>query len=352
MQKEIAIIPGDKLKQIVINIFTSLNVKHVDAAITADALVNANFCGVDSHGIDLLPTYVERIKHGGINKRANIKIVFENNGQMIIDADGALGPVVAHYATNQSTKLAKEHGVSWVTVKNSNHIGMLGHYTRIMCDVNLIGIVLTNSGPNVAAWGGAEAVMGNNALSVGVPGSGFPSFLLDMATGEVACGKIRLCANSGQEVPEGWILDSNGKPTTNPQDFINEGVVLPFGKHKGFGIGMMVDLLTGVISGGLFGKDVRRQRQNHTLIAGSSQTFIAYDFDKYMNKEEFNQRIDSWINMVKTSKKAFGFDEIIIPGENERNIYIQRMNEGIPITEEQMAYFDKFVDMKGVLNYE
>lgn len=309
-----------------------------DASITADVLVAADVCGISSHGTGLLPTYVRRLQQGGIRAEAKPKEVWRKAGQLLVDACGAMGPVTAVQAVHEVLTSAKRYGAGLVMVKNSNHIGMLGYYSRMIAEQGLIGIVLTNSGPNVAAWGGAEPVLGNNALSVSVPGRDEPLFLLDIATGEVACGRVRLAAQSGEkEIPEGWILDAEGRPSTDPQDFINGGVVLPFGKHKGFGIGMLVDLLTGVMSGGLFASKVRRQRADYAKIAGSSHTFIAYDVTQYMSLETFIERVEEWIQIIKCTKKADGFDEILIPGEREMRIKRIRESEGVPFEEKQLV---------------
>ncbi|HDR4695483.1 Ldh family oxidoreductase [Bacillus cereus] len=338
MESTIFIDPKE-LEVFITKMFRSYNLKEADALISAKILVEANLWGTDSHGSSLLSTYLTRIKDGGINITPSIQTLWEKGGQILIDADGCIGPSVAYNATTKAITLAKEYGVSWVMVRNSNHIGMLGYYTRLITEAGLLGIVLTNSGPNVAAWGGVEAVLGNNAFSVGVPGSEFPPFLLDIATGEVACGRVRQHAERGEKIPEGWILNSNGESTTNPNDLIDGGVVLPFGKHKGFGIGMMVDLLTGVLSGGLFAANVNRQREDSSIVAGSSHTFIAFDFSQYISQDEWEIRINQWISMIKNSKKCDGVNEILIPGEKEKNTLQTRRKQGIPLSMKQIKQF-------------
>ena len=325
------------LKKIIEEILFKNGLSEEDSRITSEVLINANLYGVDSHGISLIETYVNRIKEGGINSSPNRNVIKDSGCITIIDADGGMGPVSATLATQNAIKKAEGHGVGVVMVNNSNHIGMLAHYVNEITKNEMIGIVLTNSGPNVAAWGGAEAVLGNNALAVGIPVQNEAAFLLDMASGIVACGKVRMAADKGiEKIPNDWILDKNGEKTDSPLDFLNGGVVLPFGQHKGYGIGMLIDFFTGVLSGGKFATQVQRQRSDYSKISESSHTFIAINPELFIEKEELNKRVEEWLTIIKGSKKAFNVEEILIPGETEKNKFTTNVREGIEITEKQL----------------
>ncbi|MNW37162.1 putative oxidoreductase YjmC [compost metagenome] len=321
----------EELTELVVSALIASGIEKDESGIVANVLINANLMGMDSHGVDLLPTYLRRIEQGGILKNPKKQVIFETSFMKIIDADGGIGPVTACQAATDAINQANENGISIVMVRNSNHIGMLGYYTRMIASKNQLGIVLTNSGPNVAAWGGKEAVLGNNALSVALPNDGGIPFVLDMATGEVACGKIRDLAEKGiTEIPKTWALNAAGQPASHPQEFIDGGVVLPFGGHKGFGIGMVVDLLTGVLSGGSYSVNVKRQRVHADKISESCHTFIALDVSKIAPLEEFNGRVQDWLESIKNSLKADGVEEILIPGEKEKKAMEDR-KDGIPI---------------------
>ncbi|MGD6976501.1 MULTISPECIES: Ldh family oxidoreductase [Bacillus] len=333
----VQMVNSTNLKKFISQVLQRVGLPMRDAEITSDVLVSANLCGIDSHGISLIETYIKRIKEGGIriNPKRNIEKL--NDMLEMIDADGGIGPATASLASENAVKKAKEEGVGIVMVKNSNHIGMLGYYANMIAENEMIGIVLTNSGPNVAAWGGAEAVLGNNAMAVCFPGRQENSFLLDIASGEVACGKVRAAVEKGDEkIPLGWIVDKNGKNTDNPLDFLNEGVVLPFGKHKGYGIGMLIDLFTGVLSGGLYASQVKRQRADYSSVAESSHTFIGIRINIFMELEQFFYRMEDWISLIKSSKKAEGTEEILIPGEREKRFYQKKIKEGISLDQKQI----------------
>ncbi|WHX86984.1 Ldh family oxidoreductase [Bacillus paralicheniformis] len=326
------------LKKFISLVLQRVGLSMKEAEITSDVLVSANLYGVDSHGISLIETYIRRINEGGIkiNPKRNIEKI--NGFVEMIDASGGIGPVTASLATERVIKMAKEDGVGTVMVKNSNHIGMLGYYANMIAENEMIGIVLTNSGPNVAAWGGAEAVLGNNAIAVSVPGRHEISFLLDIASGEVACGKVRTALEKGdKKIPFGWIVDKDGRDTDSPLDFLSGGVVLPFGKHKGYGIGMLIDLFTGVLSGGLYASQVKKQRDDYSSVAESSHTFIGIRINLFMELEQFFCRIEDWVALIKSSKRAEGIEEILIPGERELRSYQKKIIEGINLDQKQIA---------------
>lgn len=227
---------------------------------------------------------------------------------------------------------AKSHGIAAVTVRNSNHFGTIMYFTRMAAKAGCVSVMTTNGGPGMPPWGGKKKLIGTNPWSIAAPGGKYPPLVLDMANTGVARGKIALAAQRGESIPEGWALTADGVPTTNAAEAF-KGVILPMAGHKGSGIGIMVDLLSGVLSGSGFLSGVnspfffdKQSNCGHCL--------IVMDVEAFMPLAEFNGRAERFIEEIKNSPKAQGVDEIFYPGEIE--VARERANraEGITLPEE------------------
>ena len=245
-----------------------------DAKITAHILAQADLRGIDSHGVARLPIYVKRIRLGLINKEPEIKIVGENAGLAVVDGDNGLGQVVANHAMKLCLRKARENGVSFVAVKNSNHFGIGAYYAMMALEEDMIGIVGTNTSPLMAPFGGKEPLLGTNPIAVAVPTKEEHPVVLDMATSLVPRGKIEIYARKGEKLPLGWAIDADGRPTQEPEEAL-KGTLLPMGGPKGYGLSMVVDLLAGAVAGAavgggvgsLFGNMERPQNVGHFMLA-------------------------------------------------------------------------------------
>lgn len=324
------------LVNIITDIFVSNGLSKQDSEIIADSLVSAKARGVNSHGLQLLPVYIERIKRGGINKNYQIKEISDFGSMVVLDGDAGPGQAIGMKSLELAMNLATNFGMGCVTVKNSNHIGMLAYFGKKANENGLISVIMTNTGASVAAWGGNHRILGNNAICISAPGIE-KQFVLDMAIGKVACGKIREANTKNEVIPSGWLLNNKGNSTINPNDLDEGGAVLPFGEHKGFGLGIAIDILTGILSDGKTSLDVTRQRAAFDQATGCSQTYLLFDTKKFGDKRG---NLDNLLNKIKHSSPE---SRILIPGEPEDEKYNDAIAKGIDLTEKENHLIKKYV---------
>lgn len=302
-----------------------------DAYTVADSLVFANLRGVDSHGIVRLAPYVDRLEAGGTATDPDVQIVTEGPAVALVNGDNGMGQVVSVFATDLAVTKAKETGVSFVGVNRSGHNGAASYYTHRMAEAGMIGVVTSNATPVMAAWGGVEAAIGNNPLSIGVPHREGPPIIFDAAMSKVAGGKVRLAAENDETIPEGWIVDEYGRPTTDPNDIL-DGALLPFGEHKGFALAVMVEILSAVVTGAgmlhqnpFWAKDL-----DAPLDVGHS--FLAIDAARLIEPDEFARRLSWMVGSLRASGRTNGEDRVRMPGELEAETAERRRDHGIPVS--------------------
>lgn len=244
------------------------------ADIVAAAMVDADVRGHHSHGLLLLPVYLRRIEQGGIDPAAEPEWITEQPSLAVLSGRGAPGHVAAWRAAERCAQQAARTGVAAVAVRHTNHVGMLAAYREPFQAHGVVGLVLNLAGNSVAPPGGQRPTMGNNAVCLVVPRQGQEPFVIDFATGAVACGKIRHAALRGEAVPEGWLLDAGGQPSTDPARLDDGGAVPVFGGHKGLAVSLMIEVLAGVIGGGVTSRGVNRQRLFPARVMNCAQLFI------------------------------------------------------------------------------
>lgn len=322
-------------------IFMERGVCRDDAVIVVDVLVEANLRGHDSHGVIRIPKWIAGLDVGAINAMAKVVTVRETQASALLDGDRGLGPVVGIKASNLSIDRAKKLGVGLIVIRKASHIGMLGYYTEYMAKHGVIGICMTNSESGMAPFGTIEKILGTNPLSIGVPSRNRP-LILDMSTSVAARGKIVVAREKAEKIPEGWALNKSGYPTTDPEEAL-DGVLLPFGGVKGSGLAIMVDILTGALSGESVGKNVRGtydMEQEGT----KGDLFMAINPSMFTDLERFLESVDNLKNQVKHAKKAPGTEQILLPGELEYLTREKRSKEGIPLSEK---LYSTLIDLKG-----
>ncbi|MHB9098354.1 MAG: Ldh family oxidoreductase [Syntrophales bacterium] len=325
----LVIVGHEGLTEFCLGVFEKLGMPHEDAAIAADALVRCNLRGVDTHGALRMPVYTDKLKKGFINPKPALHPLRETAATALIDGDNGFGQVVSSRAMATAVRKAREVGVSCVSVRHSNHFGACAHYSMMALPHDMIGIALTNASPQIAPTGGAEKLLGNNPWSVAVPaGERFP-VVLDMANSVVARGKIRLAAKEGRSIPNDWAITLNGEPTTDPKAAL-AGFLMPVGGYKGYGITLMVDLLTGVLANSSYGPRVNGLDIVEAL-GGVGHTFIAVSISAFDEVAVFKARMDAYIDEIKGSKKAKGAEAIYLPGEPEFLKEGTRRQTGIPL---------------------
>ena len=312
-------------------ILREFGVPQVNSEIIAESLVKADLRGVESHGIARIPAYVKRIQHGLINPLTKYHVISEKNSSAVFEDENGFGQVIANEAMNLAIKKAKENGMAIVSGCHTNHIGMLAYYVLKAINQDVIAIMTSNAPPAMAPWGGYKPLIGTNPFCVGVPaGKHFP-IVVDMATSIVARGKVRLAIDKQENIPEGWALDEEGNPTIDPKAAL-KGSVLPLGGVKGYCLAILIEILSGVLSGGNYFDMVK----SSTDLSGPMEVgfFIqVIDIGQIMELDRFKARIDNLIEIVKQSPKAPGVSEIYLPGEIEFMTEQKRLRDGIPIKE-------------------
>src|SRR5699024_2647520 len=243
----------NELNRFCMDVLINAGISRSESEIISHSIVDANVMGVDSHGVARLPLYLDRCKQGLIEKQTNITILKETETTALIDANNGWGQYAGQKAMHTAIKKAKQFGSAVVSVCNSNHFGTAAYFTRIASEAGCLGIAMTNTSPVMVAWGSKEPTLGTNPISIAVPTNKFP-IILDMATSNTARGRINLAAQNGEQIPEGWAVTEEGYDTTDPEEAL-KGYLLPFGP-KGSGLSMMIDIITGVMTGALFGSNI------------------------------------------------------------------------------------------------
>jgi LDH2 family malate/lactate/ureidoglycolate dehydrogenase len=286
-----------------------------DAALVADSLVTADLRGIGSHGLMRLAPYVRRLERGGTNPRPHLRTLRERGAAVVIDGDHGLGQVVGAFAMRAAMARADLHGLGMATVMNSEHFGTAGTYAEQAAGEGMIGVACTNVPPVMAAWGGRGGIIGNNPIAVAVPTRVPPLIVLDMAMSRVAGGRVRLAEKRREAIPEGWIVDADGAPTTNPRDF-TMGALLPDG-HKAYGLAVIVEVLSGVLAGAGTLSGVSSYLQEPERATNTGHAFIAIEVTHFMDREAFLDRVEAMRRELQTSPVAVGNDRVRLPGELE-----------------------------------
>ncbi|GEA17447.1 MAG: hypothetical protein PWR22_330 [Moorella sp. (in: firmicutes)] len=302
-----------------------------DAKVVSDLMLDASLRGVDSHGISRLGIYSERIAKGLVDGVTKIRIERETSISALVDGGNGSGGVIALKAMELAMHKAKENGIGVVGVKNSNHCGTLAYYTAKAADEGLIGFAMTNAPTTMVPWGARKPWFGTNPFSYAFPVAGDDPIVFDMATSIVARGKIILAHKNKKPIPEGWALDPDGQPTTDPAAAL-AGMVLPMSGPKGSGLALMVEFLSGIITGASFGPHVGPLYDNPHGKQDVGHFFLAMRPSLFIDLELYNARIKQAIAEIKALPPASGFDEVMLPGEPERRKKAERLANGIPLS--------------------
>jgi LDH2 family malate/lactate/ureidoglycolate dehydrogenase len=324
-------VPAGKLLAFCSACFGKLGLSSQNARLTAENLIFANLRGVDSHGVIRLKIYADRLRAGGFDPKARTKVVAEQESSALLDARHGVGQVAASAAMKLAIFKAKKTGAAVVSVKNSNHFGASAFYAMRALEHGMIGIAATNAGPTMAPTGGREGRLGNNAMAIAVPAGQSPPVVLDMATGAVAWGKIFVAQQEKRKIPATWALDKNGVPTDDPNAAAHQGLIQPFGGYKGYGLSLLIDILTGILSGGGFSTYVRTLYKQIETPSQVAHTCAALHIKTLMPLREFHQRMEAIIQLMHSCPTAPGVERIFVPGEIEHETEQRRRAEGIPL---------------------
>ncbi len=336
------------LENFITDALSAVGLSTKDAGTVAHIMTDIDLSGGSGHGIFRLPQYVRRIQAGGINVKPNIHIKQENNATALVDGDNAMGHLVMKFATDTAIAKAKNNGVAWVGTRNSNHAGTASVYARMPLAHDMIGIYsAVGSANHLPPWGGTEMLLSTNPIAVAVPTHQEPPVVLDMATTVAAYGKVKTAAQRGETMPEGWMLDFEGKPLTDPNR-ANEGFLLPIGGYKGYGLALILGLLAGTLNGAAMGKDVVDFNADDTTLTNTGQFMIAVSLEAFGNVEAFKQQVDTVARDIKASPTLPGFDSVRMPGESSEAKRQDYAENGIPVHGELLNALSELAQELGI----
>ncbi len=323
-------------------IFEKIGCSETDAATAATALLSADLRGIDSHGVARLAGYVRLWEAKRANTKPNICIIHETPSTAVVDGDGGLGLVVAPFAMQVAIEKAKLVGTGWVSVQHSNHFGIAAYHAMKAVEQGMIGIAMTNASALVAPTFSVERLLGTNPICVAVPAGDEPPFVADFATAAAANGKLEILQRKNREAPAGWIQDKDGNISTNPHELKSGGALLPLGgdrehgSHKGYALGAIVDIFSAVLSGANYGPWVPPFPAYVPMPTGMPGKGIGHFFgamriDAFRPANDFRKHMDQWIQRFRTAKPIEGHEQVLIPGDPEREMETERLQRGIPL---------------------
>ncbi|MCH9673815.1 MAG: Ldh family oxidoreductase [Gammaproteobacteria bacterium] len=339
-------VDADAMRHTVEDVFRALGMPNDHAEQSADVLLYADIRGIESHGVsNMLRVYVQRIRDGEINLNGKWRIAHEAPAACTIDSDGLHGGVIGPVAMREAISRAKQFGVGTVSVHNGGHFGAAAYHAELALEHDMIGISMTAGGVQMAPTFGAEKLLGLNPLAVAVPSESEVPFVFDASMSSVAGNKIRLAQRLGRDTLPGWVASGDGTPIMAEQEIPDDFIILPvggtreIGSHKGFGLAMMVEVLTSMLSGGAAGPDRRASQAHH---------FIAYRIDAFMDPVEFKRDNDAYLKRIRESKPAPESERVYYPGLLAHEEAKSRRARGIPYHPEVITWFKQVIGELGI----
>jgi uncharacterized oxidoreductase len=326
---------ADELRSLVVRVLMAAGADEDNAARVAEALVSSNLAGVDTHGVWHLPLYVSQIRDGFVVPTARPETVKENDNTALVTGNWTFGFVAAKYAVDIAIRKAGEHGVAVVGAVRLGHIGRLGEYAEMAASHGMVSSVwasgYSEETPIAVPYGGRRPALSTNPISMGFPGGEEASMVLDFATTAAAASKVNLARNRGQQIPQGWLVDRDGNPTTDPATFQRGGGLLPFGGHKGYALMLADEVLGRVLTGS---DDYAEADRGGEAMRHQAVTFMVLRADLFQPLAGFERRADELGRRMRSVPAAAGFDEVLVPGDLERRARETRGRDGIPVPDD------------------
>lgn len=351
--------PPERLHEFSSRVFEHFGVPRDDAELAADVLSRSDLRGIDSHGVARMYSYYGMLQAGKINPTPKLTILRQTASTATVDGDNGLGLVIGPHANRIAMDKASAAGTGWVSVSNTNHYGIAGYYVLEALKHDLIGWSMTNTTKLVAPLWGAESMLGTNPIAIAFPGSEEPPIVIDMATCAAAYGKVEIAHRQGMAMPDGWCIDKEGRPTTDPATMMDGGAILPLGSdrehggHKGYGLAIMVDVLCAVLSGANWGPwtppfALQHATPSRSVGKGIGHFFGAMQIDAFVDPGEFKSQIDDLIRTLRSTRPAPGHAEVLLPGDPERAAEAERTAEGIPLVEDVVTELRRISKATGI----
>ena len=311
--------------------FEAAGLRSEDADVVANLMVEADLRGSDTHGVIRLPLYLRRLKAGGIKARPDIRIVRERPATALVDGDNGIGHLVMRFATMTAIEKAKGAGVAWVGARMSNHAGPAALYAMMPLAHDMIGLYrAVGSNTHLPPWGSTENLLGTNPIAIAVPAEEEPPIVLDMAPTVAAFGKVRLKMQRGEEMPVGWMIGRDGKPLTDPKR-AEQGLLLPIGDYKGYGLSLMTGLLAGTLNQAAFGRDVVDFVKEQGKATNTGHAIVAVSVEAFAPAAAFKRQVDAAIRAMRGAQRLPGVERIWLPGEQSHLKRQDRAKNGIPM---------------------
>ncbi|HET8576236.1 MAG TPA: Ldh family oxidoreductase, partial [Methylomirabilota bacterium] len=338
MAEEPVVVTAPRLTEFLVSVLMALKMSPRNAALTADLMVRTDLRGVDSHGIGMLPKYVEWTRAGFVQPWAEPVVVRDESATALVDGQRGLGHPASAMAMELAITKATRYGVGIVAVRNSNHFGACANYSMMALEHGMIGLAFTNS-PFVAMVPtfGKKPMMGTNPLSLAAPAGSHAPFVLDMATSTVAVGKLTIASRWNKPIPHGWGLDEAGAPTTDAKAVLASRLLSPLGGsrelggHKGYGLGVLVDIVSGVLSGAVYGNLLDRAGLREKRHSNTGHCFAAIDIKRFRPLDEFLAAMDDMLGALNATPRADGQERVYTAGEPEAETEALRRRHGIPL---------------------
>jgi L-2-hydroxycarboxylate dehydrogenase (NAD+) len=320
-----------RLRTFIAAAFERLGLPAADALSVATLMAEADLQGSDGHGVMRLPQYAKRIRAGGLNPHRQIRVVEERASMALIHGDNGMGHLVMRRAAELAIEKARVTGIAWVGSQQSNHAGPASLYARMPLAHDMIGLYFAVGNANhLPPWGGLDMLLSTNPIAAAVPAATEAPVVLDMATTVAAYGKVKAKAQRGEMMPEGWMIDREGRSLTDPKR-AEEGFLLPIGGYKGYGLSLLVGLLAGTLNNAAMGKDVVDFNHDHTSVTNTGQAIVAIDVAAFGDVAAFKQRVDTLVRDLRASRRMPGVERIWLPGEQSQAKRIAYARDGIPI---------------------
>ncbi|MCF8565576.1 Ldh family oxidoreductase [Alicyclobacillus tolerans] len=334
------------LKHFYLKVLAAVGTPVMEAGVTADALVDADLHGLETHGAMRIPAYVRMAREGVLQPDQKPALEWHKGALSLVNGNNTWGQLAALSAVQEVVKNAKTHFVGAAGVFNTNHIGTCAYYARMLAREGLVSFVTTNSPPNMPPWGGSEPVLGTNPICFSAPAPEGQVIVVDMATSVVAKGKILLAAQREEAIPEGWALNKAGQPTTDPNEAL-QGYQLPVGGPKGYGLALFADIFSGVLTGANVGTQLRSMYAKELSPAGIGAFMFAVDVSAF-GTDAVNARMEQLIQMVLGAELAQGYEQIYLPGQISDQMAAQRARTGIPISPQVLDNLNNLAQELGV----
>jgi len=322
----------ETLRKFGAEVFRKAGLSEKDAEVCIDSFIVSDLRGIRTHGTTHLKGYCQRLEMGTASTGSDMEIIETSPSTIVVDAKHAVGMSAAMTVMEKCMEKAKVSGVCFASVKNGCHYGFGGYFPMKAAEQGMIGFCVSNTPALVAPFGGADPILGTNPLSIAIPAGKYPSIVLDMATSLVAKGKISLALKEGKTIPKGWAVDKDGADTTDPAA-ANVGALLPFGGPKGYAIGLIISILSSALSGSDTDLNIPRFWEEPEKLTNIGYFMGCIDISKFVNLETFKERVDNILDVVKNSRPAVGFKEVMIPGEIELNYSKDCYENGIEMSE-------------------